>query len=177
MGAGILPIALYRGTLFLLLGKERNNLWSDFGGSSINKEEIFKTAIREGCEELNGFFGTEDELAIKVKNNNIMQIGFEERVKRSKKLIYTTFLFNTKYDKNLPYYFNNVNKFAELHLSEHVNKNHNGLFEKSEINWFTIDDLKKNIIHLRPWYIPFIESVIKNEKKIIAIIKENDKLY
>ena len=35
MGAGILLVALYRGTLFLLLGQERhNNLWSDFGGSA-----------------------------------------------------------------------------------------------------------------------------------------------
>ena len=47
MGAGILPVAVYKGTLFLLLGKERNDLWSDFGGSAVNKEEIFKTAIRE----------------------------------------------------------------------------------------------------------------------------------
>ena len=57
MGAGILPVALYRGTLFLLLGQERNNnnLWSDFGGSSHKGEKPFKTAIREGNEELNGF--------------------------------------------------------------------------------------------------------------------------
>lgn len=174
MGAGILPVSLYRGTLFLLLGKERNDLWSDFGGSAINKEEIFKTAIREGCEELNGFFGTEEELESIVRKNSIMQIGFEERVKKSKKLIYTTFLFDMKYDKNLPYYFNNVNKFAEIHLSEKVNKDHNGLFEKNEINWFSINDLKEKKINLRPWYIPFVESVIKNEKIIIATIKENN---
>tara|TARA_Y100000816_G_C25734455_1_gene386690 strand:+ start:48 stop:572 length:525 start_codon:yes stop_codon:yes gene_type:complete len=173
MGAGILPVALYRGTLFLLLGKERNNLWSDFGGSANNKEEIFKTAIREGCEELNGFLGTEDELETMVRKNSIMQIGFEERQKKSKKLIYTTFLFNVKYDKNLPYYFNNVNKFAEIHLHDKVNNYHNGLFEKNEINWFTISELKEKKINLRPWYKPFIESVIKNEKMIISSIKEN----
>ena len=34
MGAGILPVAVYRGALFILLGQERdNNLWADFGGS------------------------------------------------------------------------------------------------------------------------------------------------
>ena len=175
MGAGILPVALYRGTLFLLLGKERNDLWSDFGGSSVNKEDIFKTAIREGCEELNGFFGNEDELELMVKNNKIMKLYFEERqTNKNKKTIYTTFLFNTKYDKNLPIYFNNVNKFAEKHLSDKVNKNHNGLFEKNEINWFSTTDLRESKIILRPWYKPFIDSVIKNEKIIIASIKENN---
>lgn len=174
MGAGILPVAVYKGTLFLLLGKERNDLWSDFGGSAVNKEEIFKTAIREGCEELNGFLGTENELETIVRKNSIMQIGFEERMKKSKKLIYTTFLFNINYDRNLPYYFNNVNNFAEIHLSDKVNKQHNGLFEKNEINWFSVNELKQQKIHLRPWYKPFIESVIKNEKIIISTIKEND---
>ena len=63
MGAGILPVALYRGTLYLLLGQERHNsLWSDFGGSSHKRETPFKTAIREGTEELNGFLGTEEEM-------------------------------------------------------------------------------------------------------------------
>ena len=174
MGAGILPVALYRGTLFLLLGKERNDLWSDFGGSATNKEDIFKTAIREGCEELNGFLGTEDDLEIMVKKNSIMQISFEDREKTQRKIIYTTFLFNTKYDKNLPIYFNNVNKFAEIHLSDKVNKHHNGLFEKGEINWFSISELKEKKINMRPWYNPFIDSVIKNERIIINTIKENN---
>ena len=63
MGAGVLPLALYKGTLFFLLGQERNNnLWCDFGGSTIKGEKPFKTAIREGCEELNGFLGDESEL-------------------------------------------------------------------------------------------------------------------
>ena len=174
MGAGILPLSLYRGTLFLLLGKERNQLWSDFGGSPNNKEDIFKTAIREGNEELNGFLGNEDELEDIVNKNNIMQISFEDKDRNNnKKIIYTTFLFNIKYDKNLPVYFNNVNKFAERHLQEKIANNHNGLFEKSEIRWFSISELKENNINLRPWYRPFIDSVIKNEKFIITSIKNN----
>lgn len=174
MGAGILPVTLYRGTLFLLFGKERTELWSDFGGSAINKEDIFKTAIREGCEELNGFLGTEEELEIKVTENSIFQIGYEERMKRNKKLIYTTFLFNVKYDRNLPIYFNNVNNFAENHLPDKVNKEHNGLFEKKEINWFTVDELKERKVNFRPWYVPFIDSIIKNEKNIINTIKKKN---
>ena len=40
MGAGILPIALYKGTIYLLLGQERTNLWSDFGGSANKNEKV-----------------------------------------------------------------------------------------------------------------------------------------
>ena len=56
MGAGILPVALHKGVLFLLMGQERKNgLWCDFGGTPNKKEKPFETAIREGGEELNGF--------------------------------------------------------------------------------------------------------------------------
>ena len=52
MGAGILPLAVFRSSIYLLLGQERhNNLWSDFGGSSLEGETIYQTAIREGEEE------------------------------------------------------------------------------------------------------------------------------
>ena len=47
MGAGILPLSVFRSSIFILLGQERhNNLWSDFGGSSLKGETIYQTAIR-----------------------------------------------------------------------------------------------------------------------------------
>ena len=47
MGAGILPVALFRGTIFILLGQERHNdLWCDFGGSKENDEHPIQTAVR-----------------------------------------------------------------------------------------------------------------------------------
>jgi len=52
MGAGILPISFNGVCMVFLLGKEHNNEWSDFGGTSLYKHETkFKTAIREGHEE------------------------------------------------------------------------------------------------------------------------------
>ena len=51
MGAGVLPLSIYKNTIFLLLGQERHNgLWSDFGGSPIKGETNLDTAIREGYE-------------------------------------------------------------------------------------------------------------------------------
>ena len=68
MGAGILPVTIFKGSILFLLGKERYNsdYWSDFGGSTIPKETIFQTAIREGYEELDGFLGNKEELYYRV---------------------------------------------------------------------------------------------------------------
>ena len=173
MGAGILPITLYKGAIYLLLGQERNNLWSDFGGSSNKNEKPYKTAIREGYEELNGFLGNIDDLEDRVNSNLILSISYDK---------YTTYIFNIDYDKNLPIYFSNLNSFIEANANDKIMKDHNGLFEKKQIKWLQIKDYKKNnnILQLRSWYKPIIDSVIKNEKLVIKEItnlKNYDKNY
>ena len=91
MGAGVLPVALYRGAIFILLGQERhNNLWSDFGGSRSGQEDHFDTAIREGTEELNGLLGDESKLKKRLNNDLIVSIS-------NKKDNYKSYLFNIKY--------------------------------------------------------------------------------
>ena len=50
-------------------------------------EKPYKTAIREGTEELNGFFGSEEELDMEVTNNKILSICYDK---------YTTYIFKTK---------------------------------------------------------------------------------
>ena len=166
MGAGILPLALYKGTLFFLLGQERNNnLWSDFGGSTIKGEKPFKTAIREGCEELNGFLGDEHELEEQVTNNLITSISFER---------YTSYIFKINYDKKLPLYFSNVNRFAETHLTTTIKNNENGLFEKKQIQWISLNDLKtqKTKEELREHYKPILRSILKNEEFIMRLMSQ-----
>ncbi len=166
MGAGILPVALYRGSLFLLLGQERhNNLLCDFGGGANKGESIFDTAIREGSEELNGLMGCIPELKTTVNENLILTISYDK---------YTSYVFNTKYDKHFPIYFNNLNKFAELHMPDKINNNHNGLFEKNYINWYKITDFKKNMVKIRPHYINILNCLIKNEKFIIKEIENKN---
>ena len=164
MGAGILPIALYRGTIYLLLGQERTNLWCDFGGSPNKNEKPYKTAIREGYEELNGFLGNINELEEKVNSNLILSISYEK---------YTSYVFNIEYDENLPKYFNNLNSFIEVNANDKIMKDHNGLFEKKQIKWIDIKDYKSNnnILKLRPWYKPILDSVTKNEKFLIKEIR------
>jgi hypothetical protein len=168
MGAGVLPVALYKGALFLLLGQERkNDLWADFGGSAHKGERPFKTAIREGTEELNGFLGDENEFEALVTSNMIISISYDK---------YTSYIFKTNYDKKLPYYFSNVNKFAEIHLKDKIDIDHNGLFEKKQIQWIPLSKLKedKSQVIFREFYKPLFQSILKNERFIISFLQTLD---
>lgn len=170
MGAGILPIALHRGTLFVLLGQERhNNLLCDFGGGAKHKESVFDTAVREGYEELNGILGNEDTLKKKINNNLIYTLTYDK---------YTSYIFKVNYDKNLPIYFNNFNKFAEDQLKDKIDINHNGLFEKNEINWYKLTDFKsnKNIKKLRPHYVNILNCLVNKERYILNEFNNIDKV-
>ena len=168
MGAGVLPIALYRGTLFLLLGQERhNNLWCDFGGSTIKGENSYTTAIREGTEELNGFLGNKNDFETMVTCNIILSITFDR---------YTSYIFRTNYDKKLPLYFINVNNIAEFYLQDKINLKNNGLFEKKQIKWFPLSEFKEANSRdmFREHYKPILDSILENEEIIIKYIETMD---
>lgn len=159
MGAGILPVAFNGISLMFLLGKEQNNQWSDFGGSQKNVHEpTFNTAVREGHEELNGLLGCEYKLSLKIKNNYLMKY-YHDR--------YTTYLFKTDFDNNLPKYFNNNYNFIRNTTPFLINKD-NGLYEKKEINWFTIDEIYD--LELRPFYKKIIFPIIENPEKIEMLL-------
>ena len=94
MGGGILPVAKHNGKIYFLFGlEEYDKTWTDFGGSSDKNETPYKTAIREGYEELNGFLGSKSNLQKMVSKNIILKLKFDN---------YTTFLFKTPYDESLP---------------------------------------------------------------------------
>ena len=164
MGAGILPVCVNKGGLLFLFGKERyNNQWSDFGGSSELDETIEMTAIREGGEETNGFFGIDLELKENVNKHLIKQIYYES---------YTTFIFKVPYNKALPYYYNNNNKFVEKYFRKSINTKHNGLYEKDQIKWYSVYDLKKYKNEFRPFYKTFIDVIINNYDDILDDAKK-----
>ena len=159
MGAGVLPVTIMKGTIFFLLGQEKSSrYWSDFGGSSNTYESVYETAIREGYEELDGFFGTKSDFETIVSNNLIEQY-FTKR--------YTTFLFYVKPQLllPLPYYFNNHHKFITSEVN-FVKKEHDGLFEKTNIKLFNKADLLKNYNDIRPFYKDIVDDLLElqNEK-------------
>ena len=156
MGAGVLPVTIMKGTIFFLLGKERynQNYWCDFGGSSTENESIYQTAIREGYEELDGFFGNQHELKKKV-NKSLIKNCYTDR--------YTTFLFKVDYNELYYFekYFNNHKNFINNELN--LNKKE-GFFEKSEVRLFTKKDIVKNINEIRPFYREIVYQLIDLSK-------------
>lgn len=162
MGAGILPIAYNGVSIILLLGQESNGQWSDFGGSQNNKYETkFETAIREGHEELSGLLGNEYEISKKIKSNFIQRINSDR---------YTTFAFKSEYDKNLPVYFNRNFNFVKNTTPYLINIEHNGLYEKIQIKWFTPQEIYN--LELRPFYKNIIFKILQNEKKIEKLFND-----
>lgn len=154
MGSGILPIAKKNGTLYFLFGLESTEKqWSDFGGKTEKDELRIDTAIREGYEELNGFLGSKRELKDIVNKNLIIKINKIDNK-------YSTYIFKTELDNMLPLYFNNNHKFIKKNLPNLVDKN--GLFEKCEVRWFTIDDIKNNRKYFRYFYREIVDEIIFN---------------
>jgi hypothetical protein len=174
MGGGALPVAYNKKNkkVYLLFGKENEYLnkdspgWSDFGGGEKPGEDALDTALREGCEELNGFFGCEGDIKRLVKDNLVTSLNHER---------YTTFLFQIDYDENLPVYFNNNYKFLKSHVNNLVRHSTNGLFEKSHIKWMTFDDLRKERDTFRSYYRNVVDVILENEDDIASKLLQNKK--
>ena len=170
MGGGALPIAYNKKnkTVYLLFGKENEYLnkdspgFSDFGGGEKPGESALDTALREGCEELNGFFGCEGEIKRLIKENLVTSLNHDR---------YTTFLFEIDYDENLPFYFNNNYKFLKSHVNKLVRHATNGLFEKSVIKWMTFDDMRNERSSFRSYYRNVVDVILENEDDIVRKLK------
>jgi len=158
--------------VYLLFGKENEYLnkdspgWSDFGGGEKSGESALDTALREGCEELNGFFGCEGDIKRLVKENLVISLNHER---------YTTFLFQIDYDENLPIYFNNNYKFLKNHVNDLVRHSTNGLFEKSNIKWMTFDDMRKERNTFRSYYRNVVDVILENENDITSKLQDKKK--
>jgi 8-oxo-dGTP pyrophosphatase MutT (NUDIX family) len=157
MGAGVLPVALVQGQLYFLFGEEFDeHKWIDFGGGANPGESLLQNAVREGCEELNGFFGSANEFKQLIKTHLLMKLALET---------YTTFLVQVPYDPNLPFYFNNHHKFIKTHLPHLVGKN--GLFEKRQIKWMTLADIEEKRLQFRHYYRPMLDQLAAQAPAII----------
>jgi hypothetical protein len=157
MGAGVLPTALHNGELYFLFGEEFDeHKWIDFGGGAKPGETLMQNATRECCEELDGFFGSANEIKHLIKMNLRLKLNLET---------YTTFLVQVPYDYNLPFYFNNHHKFIKKHLPHLEGKN--GLFEKRQIKWMTITDLKQKRYPFRHYYNAMVEQIIEHQQVLI----------
>jgi 8-oxo-dGTP pyrophosphatase MutT (NUDIX family) len=163
VGSGVIICALHKNKVYYLFGKEgsmerdKKCHWGDFGGGSKTGEDLLDTTTREGAEELNGFFGSKADL-----KNKIDEIAYDKRY---------TYLVRADYDAKLPFYFNNNYNFICEYLKGHVEHPTNGLFEKSEIRWFSVDDLKREKHIFRDYFQNIIDIVIYNHPKTLSKMK------
>ena len=161
VGAGLLPAAVHKGTIYLLFGRE-NELndtpgWADFGGGSKPHESPLDVATREGSEELNGLLGSQSALRKVAVSRKIAELKFHE---------YTTIVFKTDYDEKLEKYYENNYRFFEKYLPGAKKNPYNGLLEKAEIKRFTFSELKKNRGKFRLFYRNMVDIILEHEAEI-----------
>jgi 8-oxo-dGTP pyrophosphatase MutT (NUDIX family) len=172
MGAGILPTTIHNNKLYFLFGKEGKFEdsapgFSDFGGGTDNNESFLETAIREGGEELTGFLGSDQDVKKMLTRHGNYTIDHNSDGHKP----YRTHIFPFVYDEYLPYYYNNNQRFLQKRLPENVFKT-TKIFEKAEIRWICVDDLKKMIPHFRFWFKDTINKIINEKESIKKFIEK-----
>lgn len=160
LGAGLIPISKLNNRVYFLLGKDlAYQKWSDFGGKSELFETPLDTAIREGYEETNGFLGSQKEIRKNILNHDLP-------VFKTKNSRHSCYLMNIEYEKNLPNYINNNFNFIKENLPTIVDTQHNGLYEKDRVNWFTIEELR-NFTEFRGYFKNIVWNLDKKYDTIL----------
>jgi hypothetical protein len=174
MGAGILPTTVYKGKLYFLFGKENKYEdtapgFSDFGGGTDNNETYMETAIREGGEELTGFLGNDNDVKKLLTRYGTYNVDYKSPTHDTP---YRTHLFPMVYDELLPFYYNNNQKFLQKRLDPNVIKK-SKIFEKAEIRWVCVDDLKKMRNKFRFYFRDIIDIIYKEKDNIKFFINKS----
>jgi hypothetical protein len=174
MGASILPITIHKNKIMFLFGKERdideNPGWSDFGGGTDNGETFIQTAIREGGEELTGFLGNDTDIKNLLHKYGTYTIDYNSNSHST----YRCHIFPLEYDSKLPLYYNNNRQFLQKRLDSKIISN-TKIFEKTQIKWFSFDDIKKDRQHFRSFYKNIIDLILKNRLEIETFVKKSFK--
>lgn len=166
VAGSILPVAWYKNKLYFLFGKENSmedsaKGFSDFGGRMDEGEKPYDAALREGGEELTGFLGDASEIRKLITKNG----GYYPITHNT----YNVHIFRIEYDENLPRYYNQNHAFLWDKMDKTI-LNDSKLFEKIEIGWFTIEQMKARRSEFRGFYQEIVDHFLEDMKKIRAFI-------
>ncbi len=164
--AGIQPFTIINGKLILLLGEESDDkTWSSFGGSPeyvtypFDLENALEEALRELNEESFGILGSIDEIREKIDINHF-SLGNDNRA-------ITFFLYldisNIQIANTMVKDYKNM--FDFLYNFTNITDDE-GLFEKSQINFFSIDEIRKGSVILRDKYDENFETLLSDLFKL-----------
>ena len=174
MGGSILPVTIHNNKIYFLFGKERdideNPGWSDFGGGTDKGETLFQTAIREGGEEMTGFLGSSADIKKLLNKYGTYNLDYKSEG-------YTTYrchIFPIDYDDKLPFYYNNNQQFLQKRLDQKVIRN-TKIFEKTQIKWFSFDEIKKDIKQFRSFYQNIVHLILGNKSAIEGFVNKSFK--
>ena len=162
--AGIQPVAIFKNKLYFLFGKENQYAdtpgWSDFGGGIDKGETALKTAVREAQEELTGFLGGDKEIK-RLLGKGTYNLKHND---------YQMFICQLDYDETLPFYYNNNHSFLWNNMDKKL-LNKTKLFEKIEIKWFTVDEMKTHKSAFRGFYQKIVDEILRHLPKIKKMVK------
>jgi 8-oxo-dGTP pyrophosphatase MutT (NUDIX family) len=175
MGAGILPTTIHNDKLYFLFGKEGKYEdsapgFSDFGGGTDNNETFFETAVRESGEEFTGFLGNDAQVRKMLRKCGTYNIDYKTDGHKT----YRMHIFPFEYNEWLPYYYNNNQQFLQKRLDPKVLKN-SKIFEKAEIRWVPIDDLKKMRPQFRSYFQNIVDMMLSQKDSIKTFIQNCQK--
>jgi ADP-ribose pyrophosphatase YjhB (NUDIX family) len=141
--AGVIPYARDpEGVVNFLLGKEIFGKWSAFAGTIEFGETPRLAGVREFVEETMGLFNLSNVLAATHDDDKIV-------LEDSKTITYLYFM-EMEWERSISYYFRNITQFLMGCTGGRKNKwgvpilgtCNEGLFEKSEINWYSLIELE-----------------------------------
>jgi len=172
MGGSILPATIHNNKIYLLFGKERdideNPGWSDFGGGTEKGETFIETACREGSEELTGFLGDTSDIKKLLRQYGTHNIDYKSQGHTT----YRCHIFPMEYDDLLPHYYNNNQLFLQKRLDPTVIRD-TKIFEKTQIQWFSFDEIKQKKKQFRSFYKNIVDLILKDQIQIDHFIRKS----
>lgn len=170
VASAFLPVAWHQGKLFFLFGKEAQNDsapgFSDFGGSVESGENIYEAGLREMAEETTGFLGGPNDVRKLIQRQGGVH-KLSHTFKNGSE--YHTHIFRLDYDPKLVEYYNNSHKFI-MGRMDHKYLKKTMIFEKIEIQWMTLDDMRKKRRQFRHFYREIVDNLLEHADEITTFI-------
>lgn len=168
VASAFLPAMIRNKKLHFLFAKEANDDsapgFSDFGGGVDPGEDIYNAGLREFAEESTGCFGDKDDVKKLVeKYGNVLPFLHNT---------YNIHIFRMDYDPSVVSYFNNTHAFIHKHVRDTTFLRGTKIFEKVEMCWMTISDMKRRRDEFRPFYREIVDKIVSKDEvmRITAFI-------
>jgi hypothetical protein len=75
------------------------------------------------------------------------------------------------YDEKLPFYYNNNQQFLQKRLNPKIIRD-TKIFEKTQIKWFSFDDIKKHHNEFRSFYKNIVHLILGHKSAIEEFVKK-----